>query len=272
MLRIGAHRLVVAFLLLALAGLGFALAATASSADAVWPESPGTNLLTDGRLVVDASHMDLGYITCRVDSPTDHRLKLRMTYGDVQLTYDMKGDAGYEVFPLQLGSGSYEFSLFENVKANKYAGKGKVQLSVQLADENAPFLVPNQYVNYARDTNAVLKSDELASQGEIYSAVCDFMTREFGYDFVRAKTIGPGELPEIEACFDSRLGICQDLSAVMVCMLRVQGIPARLMVGYADQYYHAWTAALVNGKEVFFDPTAAIGCIKASKYTTEKYF
>ena len=257
--------------------LGFSIAvclvAHASSADAVWPESSGEVVKSDGKLIVDASHMEQGYIMCCVSAPTDHRLKVRMTYSNgAQLDYDLDNDGDYVVFPLQLGSGNYDFALYENVSGTKYSAEGKVSLSVQLVDENAAFLVPNQYVDYVRTTNAVLKSDELATQGDIYQTVCDFMTNEFTYDFVRAKTISPGSLPEIEGCFDARSGICQDLSAVMVCMLRVQGIPARLMIGYADQYYHAWTVALVNGEEVFFDPTAAIGCLNASKYTTERFY
>ena len=118
----------------------------------------------------------------------------------------------------------------------------------------------------------MLKSDELATQGDIYQAVKQFMTEEFSYDFVRAQNISAGVLPEIEDCFDSRSGICQDLSAIMVCMLRVQGIPAKLVIGYADKYYHAWTVALVDGKEVFCDPTHELGCMDAKKYTTERFY
>ena len=67
--------------------------------------------------------------------------------------------------------------------------------------------------------------------------------------------------------------IRQDLSAVMVCMLRTQGIPARLMIGYADKQYHAWVEADVNGKECFFDPTAALSAIsRVKEYTIERYY
>ena len=242
-------------------------------AAALWPESSGEVVQSDGKLVIDASHSDQGYIMCCVSSPTDHRLKVRMTYSNsAQLDYDLDNTGNYVVFPLQLGSGNYDFALYENVSGTKYSAEGKVSLSVQLANEYAAFLVPNQYVDYVQTTNAVLKSDELASQGDIYQTVCDFMTNEFSYDFVRAKTISPGMLPEIDGCFDARAGICQDLSAVMVCMLRVQGIPAKLMIGYADKYYHAWTVALVDGQEIFFDPTAAIGCLNAKKYQIERFY
>ena len=246
--------------------------AHASSEDAVWPEASGTTIMADGKLVVDASHIEQGYVMCCVSSPSEHRMKIRVVYKGAQLTYDLDNEGDYETFPLQLGSGEYEFALFENVSGKKYSSEGKVVLSAQLTDENAAFLVPNQYVDYVRTTNAVLKSDELATQSDVYQAVCDFMAGEFEYDFVRAKTIAAGELPEIEQCFDNRAGICQDLSAIMVCMLRVQGIPAKLMIGYADKYYHAWTMAVGNGQEVFFDPVQAIGCINAKKYATERFY
>ena len=69
------------------------------------------------------------------------------------------------------------------------------------------------------------------------------------------------------------MGVCQDLSAIMVCMLRTQGIPARLMIGYADKQYHAWVVADVGGEEKFFDPTAALSAIsKVKAYTLERYY
>jgi hypothetical protein len=30
--------------------------------------------------------------------------------------------------------------------------------------------------------------------------------------------------------------------------------------------------AVVDGEEVFFDPTAAIGCLNAKKYSTERFY
>lgn len=273
MRRYGILRAGLAVFLLAMLWLAAGTLAHASSADAVWPESSGEVVQTDGKLVIDESHMDQGYVMCRVSEPTNNRLKLRMTFSNgAVLDYDLNNTGEYETFPLQLGSGAYEFSLYENVSGNKYAAGGKIALQAQLVDENAAFLVPNQYVDYVQTTNAVIKSDELATEGDIYQRVCDFIVNEFSYDFVRAKTIQPGALPEIDECFDNRAGVCQDLSAVMICMLRVQGIPAKLMIGYADKYYHAWTVAVVDGQEVFFDPTAALGCLKVSGYTIERYY
>ena len=56
-------------------------------------------------------------------------------------------------------------------------------------------------------------------------------------------------------------------------MLRVQGIPTRLMVGYAGKMYHAWNIVLINGEEVFYDPTLELSAIESGQtYTVERYY
>ena len=255
--------------------IAFAASAGAASMDAVWPECPGIDVQSNGKLVIDASNMSKGYVMARISKESKHGFKMRVSCGKVQLNYDLNSEGGYEVFPLQMGSGKYEFSLFENVKGSKYSAEGKLNLSVNLDDENAAYLVPNQYVNYQLWTSAVQKSDELcadATPAEAYDAVTKFISSEFVYDFARAKKVAPGQLPDIDYCYDNRMGICQDLSALMVCMLRVQGVPAKLVIGYADKYYHAWTNVVVDGKEVFFDPTVAVGALKAKKYQIERMY
>ena len=275
MIKRGIFRFGGALFVLTLLWIAFAAAGYAASADAVWPECPGTVTQTNGKMLMDASHMDQGYVMVCVNQPTSHKMKLRITYGGGQLMYDINSDGMFEAFPLQLGSGNYKFEMFENVSGNKFSAEGQIALSVQLKDENAAFLVPNQYVNYDMFTAAVLKSDEICTNPEqtaVYKSVTNFIASEFAYDFVRAKTISSGTLPDIDYCYSNRMGICQDLAAVTCCMLRVQGVPARLMIGYADKYYHAWITANVAGQDVFFDPTNAVGAINARQYKTERYY
>ena len=275
MKKLGILRTGGMLILLAVALLALTSVALASSEDAVWPEHPGTVVEKDGKLTIDMSNMSSGYFMACVE-PTKHRVRMRVTVNGGQFMYEINNTGEYEAYPLQFGSGSYKVELFENVKSNKYAGAGSITLKVKLDTETAAFLVPNQYVYYTQLSETVLKSDEitagLTDQAAIYQTVCDFMASEFSYDFVRAKTISSGELPEVDPCFLKRSGICQDLAAVMVCMLRVQGVPAKLMIGYADKYYHAWTSCVVNGEEIFFDPTAAIGAMKAKKYKIERFY
>ena len=144
-------------------GLLIALVGAALAAyDAIWPRQSGTNVLTSKSLVVDASNASQGYIMARGDAG-NKRLKLRVTQGRYKLTYDLNTSGDYEVFPLQLGDGSYTVELFENVSGKKYSAEGKVSVNVKLDDPYAPFLGPNQYVNYTPDTEAVQTSYELCA-------------------------------------------------------------------------------------------------------------
>ena len=268
------RKAVVPLVLLALMAV-LTLHALASLNNAVWPESSGVTRETNGKLLMDASHADQGYIMLCVTKPSKHAMKVRITKNKTQLMYDLGNQGDWEVFPLQLGSGDYTVELFENAKGKKYSAEGKIKLTAKLQDENAAFLVPNQYVNYTPDTEAVKKSEELcngATGKAAYDIITKFMADEFSYDFVRASKIAAHVMPDIDGCYSGRAGICQDLAAVMCSMLRVQGVPAKLVIGYADKYYHAWTVCVVDGKEVLFDPTAAIDAISAKKYTQERVY
>ena len=90
---------------------------------------------------------------------------------------------------------------------------------------------------------------------------------------IHSVELKPGEMPDIQGCFENKMGICQDLSAMIVAMLRSQGISSRLMIGYADANYHAWTSTNIDGEELFYDPTAAMNAIAVpSEYSLERYY
>ncbi len=119
-------------------------------------------------------------------------------------------------------------------------------------------------------------ADELCadkSSREAFEAIRGFVETQFVYDYVKSVTVSPGELPDISGCFEKKMGICQDLSAMIVAMLRSQGIPSRLMIGYADANYHAWTLTNIDGEEFFYDPTAAMDAIaEPGVYSVERYY
>ena len=236
------------------------------------PKSPKTN----GKLRVDANHTKEGYFLASVSKKTSKKMKMRVVKGDVSLTYDLNGAAEYEVFPFQLGDGKYAISLYENISGKKYSAAGKITVNVKLSDPNGPFLYPNQYVNYTAESKAILQADKLGegkTEKETFDAVCSYMKTTFVYDYVKAATVKAGVLPDIDGCYSKGMGVCQDLSAIMIAMLRSQGIPSKLMIGYAGKQYHAWTVSIINEKEVFYDPTAALNAINKTKtYSVERFY
>ena len=264
----GASALMILLLILCISG--------SLAAGAKWPSGSSKGQKSDSKLRVDTTNLSEGYFMAKVGSKCKNRLKLRVVFGKETLTYDLNTSGDWEVFPLQFGSGKYEISLWENVSGKKYSSAGKISVKASLSREDGAFLYPNQYVNYTEKTEAVAMADKLCkgkNEKESFEAITKFMTSSFVYDFVKAATVKAGVLPDIEGCYKKKMGVCQDLSAIMVCMLRSQGIPARLIIGYADKGYHAWTVTEIGGKDVFFDPTAALNAIsKPKKYTVERYY
>ncbi|MBR3106012.1 MAG: transglutaminase domain-containing protein [Clostridia bacterium] len=249
---------------------------TAMGETAKWPTHSSGGEKTNSKLKADVGNASEGYFMAAVKSSTKHNMKLRVEKDGQTLTYDLDKTGKYEVFPFQLGSGKYGISLWENVSGKKYSAAGKISVNVKLKREDGAFLYPNQYVNYGKNDQVVgmsLKVCRDKSGKEAYTAIKQYITESFRYDYVKAATIKPSVLPDISTCFSKKSGVCQDLSAVMVSMLRVQGIPARLVIGYADKIYHAWVVCEVDGKKVLFDPTAAVSKSKnAANYSVERYY
>ncbi len=247
-----------------------------AAAEAKWPEGSSKGQKTNGKMKVDVTNISEGYFMAAVSSKSKHRMKLRVVKSGETLTYDLNSDGNFEVFPLQLGSGKYEVSLYENVSGKKYSSAGKMTIDVKLKREDGAFLYPNQYVNYTAKTPAIAVANKICAgkgEKETYALIRKYIIDNYGYDFIRAATIKAGELPDIDYCYEKKMGVCQDLSALMIAMLRSQGIPARLMIGYADKNYHAWTIATIESKDVFFDPTAALNAIsKPISYSVERYY
>ena len=241
------------------------------------PEASGKTVKKDGKMTVDCSNMAEGYIMVK-GKESKKRLKLQIATSGAKLNYDLNSEGEYEVFPLQFGSGKYQVSLFENASGKKYSKEGSVKLSVKMENELSCFLYPNQYVSYDDKTACVVYAQDLCKgmtdQAEIFKTVCTYVTSNFVYDFIKSVTVKAGQLPQIDECWNNRMGICQDLSAMTCAMLRSQGIPARLMIGtVGSNTYHAWVVAVVNGEEKFFDPTAELNASsKTETYTTERYY
>jgi len=243
------------------------------------PEATGKKVQKDGKLTVDCSNMAEGYIMVKAKK-TSKKLRVRVSTAGAKLLYWLNGDGEYEVFPLQFGSGKYKVELFEHVQKKDYSKEGTIKLSAKMPDELSCFLYPNQYVNYDENTACVKYAQDLckdmSDQGEIYKTVCTYVLQNFIYDYIKSVSVQSmsQQMPDIDYCWDNRMGICQDLSAMTCAMLRSQGIPARLMIGtVGSNTYHAWVVAVVNGEERFFDPTAELNASnKNETYTTERYY
>jgi transglutaminase-like putative cysteine protease len=82
-------------------------------------------------------------------------------------------------------------------------------------------------------TGSITDVDAIA---KIYAWVVNNIT----YDNQKAVTVASGYLPDPDETLDTKTGICFDYAVLTCSMLRSQQIPAKLVIGYAGQAYHAW--------------------------------
>lgn len=207
------------------------------------PQAPGIQEERCADAVVDYSNAADGYIMVRYLAQTDRRLKVLLKGPSTTYNYNLPQDQ-WSVFPLSDGDGSYQAGVYINVDGNKYATVMTAHFDVALMDEFAPFLRPNQYVNYvdAPDTmalGAALCAD-LADPLDKVAAVYDFVVENLTYDEEKAATVKSGYLPQLDEVLAAKKGICFDYAALMTAMLRSQEVPCKLVVGYAGSIYHSW--------------------------------
>ena len=199
------------------------------------------------RAIIDYSNTADGYVMVRwLDTKTTRplRVAIKGPVNENQYVYTLNKDSKFEVFPLSDGNGKYTIMVCEQTEGAKFAIICSQVTEVKLKDEFAPFIRPNQYVNYNKDSKVVAKAVELMKDkkelNDKIAVVYEYVVNNLSYDKELAQNVKSGYLPDVDAVMAKGKGICFDYAAVMAAMLRSQGIPTRLVVGYAPKVLHAW--------------------------------
>lgn len=229
------------------------------------PSADGTSTSSNDIALIDYSNSESGYVTVSYTGASS-KVKLRITGPDaIVYTYDLN-TAGYpEVFPLTSGNGSYSIAVYENIAGTEYSTGFYETIDVAISEDIIPFLYPNQYVNFDESSKVVAKASEVVysanSDLDAVSLVYNYLIENITYDYDKASSAPTGYIPDVDAILASGTGICLDYASVMCSMLRSQGIPARLEIGYAADAYHAWLSVYIddigwiNGIVEFFGDT-----------------
>ena len=238
-----------------------ALPEIAAIPDVLIPQASGEKVKETERVWIDYSNTADGYVMVCFREETEKRLKVQVKGPAVTYTYSI-GVGEWETFPLSDGNGEYRIAVYENVEGSKYALVESVGMTVELTDEFAPFLRPNQYVDYAdamvtRETAARLSAGK-ETELEKVQAVYEYVVGTLSYDKELAATVQSGYLPELDKVIEKKKGICFDYAALMTGMLRSQSVPCKLVVGYAGTVYHAWISVYTEAegwidRVIYFD-------------------
>ena len=239
------------------------------------PAAPGEAVAGNDFAELDYSNTDQGYIQVRYDGPA-HRAKVQIVDPE-GLTYSYTLKPGsLEVLPLTGGKGHYSVTILENAFDNIYAVACTVELEAEVTDEFLPYLYPNQYVWFTSGSRACALGRELSEKSSddltYVQNVYKYVTENIVYDHELAANIPVDYLPDVDRTIETGKGICLDYASLMTALLRSQGIPTKLVVGWSGTQYHAWISVYleetgwVDGV-IFFDglnwsrldPTLAAG-------------
>lgn len=217
----------------------------------LFSETPEKNTIKNEAAEIDISNTSQGYIGIRYLG-NNRKVKLQLTKDAETYTYNIQKKKSFSIFPLSMGNGTYTIGIFENISTNQYSQACSETIEVKLEDENLPFLYPNEYVSYTRNSPVIRLSNQITegSGDELKKVekVFDYVTSTIDYDYELAENIPLEYIPDIEQVLKEKTGICFDYASVMSAMLRIQGIPTRLVIGYAGDVYHAWISVYVEDK------------------------
>ncbi len=215
-------------------------------------QSPGTVTVGDSLLTIDCSNAGQGYITVRYTGTAEKSCVLLTGPDGIQYKYFLAPAETFATLPLSGGSGAYTVDGYEHIGGNQYATLFKETIQGELEDELLPFLYPNLYVDFSAESQAVKKAaevvqgapDDLGALERIYHYVVENVT----YDQEKAENLPSGYLPDIDETLATGKGICFDYASLTAAMLRSQGIPTKLEIGYAGKVYHAWISVYLEDK------------------------
>lgn len=210
------------------------------------PVASGTLVRSSSGASIDYSNTSDGYVMVKYSDASSQKIKAQVT-GPSGTTYTYNLQAGasdWTTFPLSDGNGSYKVAVYRNTTGTKYSTVLSITCTANMTDEFAPFLRPNQYVDYTNAVNTVAKAAEL-TKGLTdplakVKAVYEFVVKTLKYDRAKASSVQSGYLPVLDTVLAQKKGICFDYASLMTAMLRSQGVPCKLVVGYAGNAYHAW--------------------------------
>ena len=225
------------------------------------PAALGTQTQKNAKAVIDYSNASSGYVMVQYTAAAAGKTIKAQVAGPT-ITYTYTVPAGVWVtFPFTEGNASYKVTVFESV-GTKFASVVTATIKVTLTSEQSPFMYSNQYVDYQNAPNTIAKAAELAGAEadplKKVEKIYNFVIGNLTYDDQRAATVKSGYVPVLDSVLAEKKGICFDYAALMSGMLRSQGVPCKMVFGYAGDAYHAWISVWTEatgwiGNAIYFD-------------------
>ncbi len=205
-----------------------------------------------GNGYIDVDQAPYGYVYAAYNS--QRRAKFSLVKDENAVHHDLMNDGIAQRFSLTAGSGKYQATIYENVTDISYKKVKSLKFIADIYDHRVPYLVSNNVVRYDDTLPVIQKAAELAtselSQMEKAKALYNWVVETIAYDYELLGKLESGYVSDVSQTYKTGKGICYDFAVLYASMCRSQGIPCKVVSGYAEavEGYHAWN-------EVYFDDT-----------------
>ena len=167
------------------------------------PVASGKLVQSNSKAAIDYSNTTDGYVMVKFIASSATKIKAQVKGPTTTYTYNLTaGASDWTTFPLSDGNGSYTVTVYENLYSTKYSAVCSVSFNAAMTDSFAPFLRPNQYVDYTTAPNTIAKAAELtggiSDPLEKVKAVYSFVVTNFTYDKQKAANVQSGYLPVLD--------------------------------------------------------------------------
>jgi transglutaminase-like putative cysteine protease len=221
----------------------------------------GRPLSAAASVEINKNDLAKGLVAVKYTTSESKKAKVLIQFKETKYQYNIKSGNSFVYFPLQLGNGTYQIGVFEQVEGTKYAQLATDSVNLSLDDDSRVYLTSIQLIDWSEKMDTVSLAKALTknkqTDAERIEVCYQYMVQQFQYDFEKLKNVEYDYIPVIDEVIKKKLGICYDYSAVFSSMLRSMGIKSKLIMGYTTNVkeYHAWNEVLVDGQWITVDTT-----------------
>ena len=212
-----------------------------------------------GTVGVDIGNAGNGYVRILYDKPFTANIKVIVWKDDAYYTYTIS--QSITSLPLQMGDGKYRIALYENIEGGIYRTISDTTVSVEGLRDEVVYTNSIQMADYEGYADVIAGISALAADAEndreTAEITYNYIISNFSYSMDKAASVqgSIGYVPDLREFADAKAGICYDFASTFAAVLRSNGIPVKLVMGYRDgvDKYHAWNEVLLDGEWVTVD-------------------
>lgn len=123
----------------------------------------------------------------------------------------------------------------------------------------AKYLRPSVYCSWQRDGSLAISAKRLCLGNSLPAGYAAWVAANVRYDHAKAKRLagGKGYIPSPDKTYGERTGVCADFASLACAIMRINGYPTRLVVGWINpgNKNHAWVEVYYDGRWHRCDPT-----------------